>query len=696
MTMQPRPAFGLRATLVAALIVAAYAPALGNRYALDDALVIEFNISVHRGIAGLYEIFTRDSYASFYETAGVAPQLAGGRYRPLALATFAIEQSLFGQTLGDRFRATSDPIARADLLENELRSASLALTTVRHALSILLYALLAIVLLAFLEKHVFPDQPLLALATTLVFALHPVHTEVVANVKSRDEILSLLFVLLTLERICRDAVRANARDYRAALAFFFLALLSKEYAVVLPAIAAIALFVLPGASAKKIPLATTLRRWGPGMGGVLVAYVALRLSATGIAPGVPLAQQDLMNDPFLKLRLGEAAGSVLATKLAILPTYLRLLLWPHPLSSDYSYATFAYATWTDARVWFSLALHGALIAATVVALRRRHVLGFALAWYVAFLLPVANVLFEIGATLGERLIFHASLGFALALVWLAGTLGRRRVLVAIVLAPILIAYGVATFLRTQDWRDDATLFLRDVQTVPSSALANANAGGQLAQVALQLVRARRLEKRELTAEDRRTITDYTDRARPYLERALQIHPRFANAWINLGLLHWTRDEYAAAADAWTKGAAIRPSHAVLRRYSANFHIMGTAAASDGDLATAIRYFEYATQMANREPRFWRDLAGARFMNMQFAAAKTAFEALLALDPNDRDAAGGRDAAAGLTSLEQAALATAVGPDTHRAAVERFAAALDSNTAPSFHARAARLREELRR
>lgn len=685
--MQPRRAFGLRATLVVALIVAAYGPAFSNRYALDDALVLELNISVHRGIAGLYEIFTRDSYAGFYETAGVAPQLAGGRYRPLALATFAIEQSLFGKTEGDRFRATTDPIARADLLENELHAASLALTAVRHTLSILLYALLAIVLLSFLDRHVFSERPLLALASTIVFALHPVHTEVVANVKSRDEILSLLFVLLTLDRICRDAVRANARDYRAALAFFFLALLSKEYAVVLPAVAAVALLVQRGT-----PIATTLRRWAPGMGGVIFVYVVLRLSATGIAPGVPLAQQDLMNDPFLKLRLGEATGSVLATKLAILPTYLRLLAWPHPLSSDYSYATFAYATWTDARVWLSLGLHGALIAATIVAIRRRHLLGLALAWYVAFLLPVANVLFEIGATLGERLIFHASLGFALTLVW---TLGRRRLLLLLVLPPILLAYGAATFLRTRDWRDDATLFLRDVQTVPSSALANANAGAQLTQVALQLVRARRLEKRELSADDRRTITDYTDRARPYLERALQIHPRFANAWINLGLLHWTRDEYAAAADAWARGAAILPSHAVLRRYSANFHIMGTAAASDGNLAMAIRYFEYATQMANREPRFWRDLAGARFMNMQFAAARTAFEALLALDPNDHDAARGRDAAAGLASLEQAAVAPAVDTDTHRAAVERFAAALEQNAAPTFRARATRLREELR-
>lgn len=673
--------FAWRAALVTALAVACYSAALRNRYALDDDLVIGSNISVQRGVSGLGEIFSRDSYAGFYETLGAGPQLAGGRYRPLALATFAIEQSLLGKTLGDDFRRLGDVTARSDLLEGRMRDSNLALAPFRHAVSILLYALSMIVLLRFLERYLLPGQPGVALVTTVLFAVHPIHSEVVANVKSRDEILSLLFILLTLLFAFRYEERKRSGDFIASIAMLFLALLSKEYAVMMPLVLVVAITV-----ARAEPASSVARRWLPATCAAVAAYAILRGFAAGFPAPTPLAQRDLINDPFLKLRLGEVDGDVLATKISILLHYLRLLVWPHPLSADYSYATFPYRGWADARVWLSVAVHVSIVAGTIYAWLRRHILAVAGFVYLAFLFPVSNLPFDIGATMGERLIYHASVGFCLAAGW-ALVSALRKPAVGIVTTSLVLVFGSLTFVRAGQWRDDKTLFLHDVKTVPNSVLANANAGSHLTEVALLLVRQRRMEGKPLSAADRAVIEESTAQALPYLQRAVSLHPRFANGWINLGLLYWTRNDYAAATEAWSRAATIFPSHPILRRYGTNFHLMGDEAARKGDLGTAIAFYERAARVLPGEKAFLRDVAGANFMAMRFGAARLAFDALLAADPADADAAQGRAAAAGLESLQR----EAERPEASREAVERFAAALDTNGHPAFRLKAQQLR-----
>jgi tetratricopeptide (TPR) repeat protein len=674
--------FASRAAILAILGFAAYAVGIRNHYALDDDLVFGANIAVQRGIAGIPEIFSSDSYQGFFETYGTAPQLAGGRYRPLALATFAIEQSIFGKTYGDDFRRLTDTIQRSDLLETKIRDANLAIAPVRHTVSIVLYLASMVVLLFLLQRYVLRDEPLVAFIAAMLFTLHPIHSEVVANVKSRDEILSLLFILLCLVFAFRFEEKRRKSDFALSLTSLALALLSKEYAVMMPAVIVVTLAIV-----RRRPPLEIVRRWLPGMAVVIGGYVIVRLLAAGVTATTPLEQRDLLNDPFLPLRFGAVHGDILATKLAILTHYLRLLVWPHPLSADYSYATFPFVGWSSWQVWLSIAVHAALIAGTVIAWRRRHILAVAGCIYFAFLLPVSNLPFEIGATMGERLIYHASLGFVLAASWLIVHVLRHRVAIATVTAAIAIAFGVLTFQRTRNWYDDATLFLHDVKVVPNSAMANANAGSHLTNIALMRVRERRNAKQTLSQADVQMIHSITDRARPYLDRAIALHPRFANAWINLGLLHWTREEYGAAADAWARAAQIFPSHPILRRYGTNFHTMGDQAAREGDLAGAIVLYGRASRVLPRDPQMLRDLGGANFMAMKFGAAREAFDRLLLLEPNDPNAARGRLAAAGLEQLERAAS----GPNADPAAIEKFADALDSNGHPAFHQRAAMLR-----
>lgn len=694
--------FRLQAIAVFVVAILAHASSLGNRYALDDAIIILRNIDVQRGVAGIGDLLSHDAYQGFYDTMGVPAQLAGGRYRPLSAVTFAVEQSLFGETLGDEYqqlRAEADSLgaghARAFELREELRkmldmeipAANDAIAPHRHVVQLLLFAASMVALLAFLREAL-PTSRALALIATLLFALHPIHAEVVANVKSRDEILSLLFILLAgLALFRQDRTRAPRHMALASL-FLFLGLLSKEYAVVAPLVLGAALVLARGRRPVEV-----LRAWAPLL-VVVAGFLAMRFLILGETPRPDLAKQEVLNDPFLPIRLGEAQGSVLATKLSILPHYLRLLVVPHPLSSDYSYATYPYATFSSPAVWLSLALYGAILASTVLAWRRRHPLALAGIAFLAFLFPVSNLAFEIGATMGERLVYHASLGFVLVLGWLlvempkrlAGSSREGATATAALVLAVGVPYAAASLLRDAQWRDDRTLFLADVKTVPRSALANGNAGAQIMNDGIRVVLAARGAGREPNADEWKRVHAKADAALVFLLRAVEIHPRFANAWINIGLCRYYRNEWDAAAGAFAKASSIFGRHPILQQYATNFYQLGMEDAREGRLDDAVPMFRRAVATWPHEIRFWRDYAGSSFMAMQFGESRKAFERVLELAPGDPDATGGRLAAEGLERLELAMKANPDDPEI----IRELARNLRSNDQSSFRDRAAML------
>lgn len=687
-------AFRVQAIAVFVLAFAAHSSSLRNQYALDDELIILRNVPVQRGIAGIGEIMTSDAYASYHRSLGGEAQLTGGRYRPLSVVTFAIEQSLFGRTLGDEYDTiltewnapSADPRLgeRLDDVERRVREANREIAFHRHLVQLLLYAGSMVVLLLFLTRCVFPSSPMAAFVATLLFALHPIHTEVVANVKSRDEILSLLFILLTgLALFEWDRTRKRGAMLWT-LAWLLLALLAKEYAVVAPLVLGAALVLVRGRSVRAV-----LTSFVVPMMLLVVGYVIARQSLVGSVPAASGATQDILTDPFLKLKTGEMSGSVLATKIDILDHYLRLLVFPHPLSSDYSYATFAYQSFASIGFWLSLLIHVALVALTIHAWRKRHILAFAGIVYFGFLALVANLVIDIGATMGERLIYHSSLGFTLLLGWAMAKLPRAAAVAVCVV--IAAPYAVASFARDRVWYDNRSLFLTDVRTVPRSALANSNAGAEILDDALDRIRARNESNIPLTPADREAIKTQAARALVYLRRAVSIHDRYANAWINVGIAHYYREEWEQAGDAFARAAAIAPSHPTLRQYATNFHMLGTALARGGDLEGASAMFARAAAAAPNEIRFHIDRGASAFMDLRFRDARAAFEQALKIAPNHPQAAQGFAAASEYERLTRAAEERPNDPD----AFAELAAALERNPAPSFAAAArdARARSE---
>jgi tetratricopeptide (TPR) repeat protein len=496
----------LVAALLASLVFVLYSNTLSNGYALDDGLVITENAFTMKGISGIPDILTRGGFAGVEGAWG--GDLSGGRWRPLSQMTFAIEKSLFDLQL---------PIS--------------------HLINVLLYAAVVALLFLLLQERLFPNTPAVALVASLIFAVHPVHTEVVANLKGRDEILALLFLIISLRSGFRYWGQSAISSLALSLTAFFLALLSKESAITFLAVIGLTSYVFTQAD-----WFTSARRTLPYV-AVTIAYFAVRSQIVGSATAP--ASTELMNNPFLLATPVEA----FCTKVVILGKYLALLVFPRSLSYDYSFNQIPYADPFDWRFLIALMVNAALALFAILHIGKRQVYAFGILVYFSSISIVSNFVFGIGATMGERFLFQPSLGFAVVVGFLAYRGMRYRKTLTALLAATVVAAGWKTIARNEDWEDNFTLFSRDVGTVPNSAKANGNLA-----IAYNI-------KAQGTKDDR--AKEWYEQSIVYATRATAIYPTYVDAHLTMGTAYMGLGDLASAGEQLEKARALMPASRVL-------------------------------------------------------------------------------------------------------------------------------------
>ncbi|MFQ5507456.1 MAG: protein O-mannosyl-transferase TMTC1-related protein, partial [Planctomycetota bacterium] len=353
-------------------------------------------------------------------------------------------------------------------------------------------------------------RPASAIAAS-TFALHAIHSEVVAGIVGRAELLAFCFgagALLGGEQARRRAGAARALLFGGSAVSLFLAFCSKESAV------AWAPFLLvfgmarawsrqpPGERAAAVPL---LGKVAPGVlllsALPLLAFFVLRHGALGqLEHEVLYFANPLYHAPPATRLL--SAGMIWGHG-------LWLTLFPFRLASDYGIAVFPMIeSILDARFLVpALVLSGILIAGLVLA--RRSPLSFlALTCCVGFSFLTSNVPFAIGTPFGERLYYTPSLGLAfLAAAFVPWLRARPRVKQAAL--ALLCLWLAACFVRTFDrclvWKNNRSVFTTDVRIQPRSARLQRGAAW--------------------FAEG--------ERKREHLERAVSLYPGYAEAWSDL-------------------------------------------------------------------------------------------------------------------------------------------------------------------
>lgn len=420
----------------------------------------------------------------------------------------------------------------------------------------------------------------LAFVCALLWALHPLQTQAVTYAIQRCESLMGLCFLLMFYFAVRGWQSAVPRQWHmAAILSFLVGIGTKEVIVVAPVL----LFVYdllffhgdPKNAIKRSPLLYTGLLFGLLCLGLLIMAGGTAASGTG--------------------RITFSAFDYWITQPEVILHYLKLAVWPYPLSLDYDWPI------TSLRdSWPAIITVAGLIAVSAWMLWKRLPIGFPAALFFAVLaptslIPLPDVAFEhrmyIPSTAVIVIIvtgFYGLTNYA-ASHWCkteaAGNILKRRgtVYVLLIIVPVL---AIITYARNIDYCSDVSIWTAAARNYPKNSRVQANLGnalmqkGNLRNAVVHLYEALRLET-ENARRHRGVLTYY---------EYLSVRPVYAKVQDNIGWLWLEKGNAAEAANHFQEVLKVNPNNAVTLAH------MGMALHFLGKRNAALNYFRSAVRL----------------------------------------------------------------------------------------------------
>ncbi len=466
------------------LIFLIYGQTLLGDFVFDDRGIIE-----HHG-----ELTNTDNLGSivmhpYWET-------ENGLYRPTTILSYTANLLIFGD----------DPFSF-------------------HLINLALYLFICFFIYLLIKK--LWSNPLLAFLISLLFLILPIHTEVVANITGRSELLCLFFGLLAMLEFTKEKI-----NYYLLGLYVFLSIGAKETGIVILPIIGLLIYIKENGLNVEIlkkyftPISATVI-------GVLF-YFFLRFFSLGPSNFLGI-KTSLIENPLLFTD----TFSRLATALKILSMYFYKTLWPINLCSDYSYNQI-----TIINNFFNL---GAILGLSLVSIsvfiifkyiNRKPILSLGSLIFLFAFLPTSNILFPIGTIAGERLFFFPSLGISMVIgfliykVLLSIKRESWQLFFVVFLFLIISLYGITSARRAQVWTTEEKLFISGKECAPNSVLSRSNSG------AMYLIKG-----------------DY-EKAEQELKASMEIKPIYSKGINNLGLLYFKKGDYEKAREYYLKSLSM--------------------------------------------------------------------------------------------------------------------------------------------
>lgn len=543
------------AVLIAACVLAAFSPAFsgGFLYWDDDKNFLET-----QGWRGL----------GLENLRWMATTLRGGPYQPLSWLSIGIDHAIFGMD------------ARG-----------------YHATNVLLHAATAVAFF-YLARRIFalavpgmPRKEIAAACAALLFAVHPLRVESVAWITERRDVLSGVFVALSLLAYLSCAagnLRKRRLAYIASLIAFVLALLAKASALALPVV-----LLLIDRWPLRRPLRASLLEKVPF---AIVAAVFGAVALVGQA-SLPHGMRTIEEHGPLD-RLAQAAYAALF--------YPAKTLLPIRLSPIYELPT----TFDPFSPRFVGAACLAIAVTAIAVVRRRRAPAAAVAWgaFLVLLAPVSGIVQTGPQLVADRYSYLPCISFALLA---AGCLFARAPRIAPVIASaVVLVLGAATWKQTRYWRDTETLFARALELDPESSIAHGVVARMLA------------------------MRGARDEAQTHYRRAIELAPRRPLPHNNLGLLLFEEGRYDEAVFEFREALRVQDDYG---RARVN---LGAALVKVGDPRGGEAVLREALRRDPADPGARTNLGLALLAQDRAAEAVLELEAALRANPSSAEARAG--------------------------------------------------------
>ena len=598
-----------------------YANSLHNDFVFDDSAVIVENELV-RDIHNIPLIFTT-SYWEGYHWEGIEKN-EQSLYRPLVIFSYAL-----------------------NYLINDLNPFGY------HLINLLIH-LINSILVFLLCLYLFESwRWVSSLIVSLLFATHPIHTEAVTSVVGRAELLCFCFFILALWFYIKarlDKASFCNFFYLLSLGCYFLALLSKEGAITFIGIVVVFDWLYHYQGQLSVMVKNGLNEIKKNyLGFLLVTLIYFMLRFLILENLINPGSVTMLDNPLI----AASSWQRIATAIKIIGDYLALLLFPIRLSADYSFNQIPVSTtFFEPGLLCSLFLIIITVGIAFWWTSRVKVLSFSIFFFFITLSVTSNLFIIIGTIMAERLLYIPSLGFCIFVVALgqrslAEVLQKRRVffsysLLIIITLLIISLYALRTWIRNEDWKDEAHLFSSMVRSAPQSARSH----NQMAVVHFQngdyeMAIKESMKALEIYSDYKRAYyclgTTYKkmghyDKAIVELTRALRIQPRYPSALLNLGVSYHYLKQYDKAIAVYKDLISIRSD------YAEAYNNLGISYYFKGKVGKAIRAYLHALELKPDYAEVCKNL-GVLYYNKKGDIKGSAYylEKSLDLDPRQPEA-----------------------------------------------------------
>ena len=479
-----------------------------------------------------------------------------------------------------------------------------------------------------------------------LFAVHPLHVESVAWIAERKDVLSTLFLLLTIRAYLAYVAHPRWTRYAVVLGAYALALMSKPMVVTLP-FALLLLDIWPlrridvgGKSAASSASAADLRgtRYIERDESSRPRQETVSHAVVEKLPLIALAVATSVATIIVQHRVGAMAGldalpwQTRASNATIgYVAYLWKTVWPTHLAAFYPLFRIS-----PLRVALAAALITALTVIAVAVRGRRPYVFVGWFWYLVTISPVIGLLQAGEQGMADRFMYVPMIGLLIIVAWGVPDLFNRFIprhssLVAPAAVAIVVASAIAAHAQTAHWSDSIALWDHGTRVTPESYIAYENLGQALR------------ERGQLEA------------SRHNYERALALAPARSPGYAavihnSLGLVLTREGKTRAALDHFAEAATLNPTFAEAQSN------LGNALAAEGRLTDAIAHYEIAVRLKPEytEPRV--GLGGALLKEGRVAEAVPHYREALRLDPDLAQAHNGLGGALAMQGHDDEAMA----------------------------------------